>query len=234
MKQKIALKRRQFRPEKSDATLQDVDENILALDTFLYTQLLAWLEGEQLETLLRGPENCGFEAWRSLVRAQERLEPTRKVMQLEKLLHPQFGDRMTWRREWLSWEAECLRHAVLLGGVLTGDVKISIVRQRAPADLRQHLMLTAKDYGGDYEIFRQRIDEYWRAVGPQDAHEQHEEIEFVDHQEGKERRSIPERSRLQGHEQGQCWQLRWQWKRFPWTAAVLSLWIERSPCEAVP
>jgi hypothetical protein len=169
--------------EKSDVTLQDVDENILSLDTFLYTQLLAWLEGEQLETLLRGPENCGFEAWRSLVRAQERLEPTRKVMQLEKLLHPQFGDRMTWRREWLSWEAECLRHAVLLGGVLTGDVKISIVRQRAPADLRQHLMLTAKDYGGDYEIFRQRIDEYWRAVGPQDAHEQHEEIEFVDHHE---------------------------------------------------
>ena len=136
--------------EKSDVTLQDVEENILSLDTFLYTQLLAWLEGEQLETLLRGPENCGFEDWRSLVRAQERLEPTRKVMQLEKLLHPQFGDRMTWRREWLSWEAECLRHAVLLGGVLTGDVKISIVRQRAPADLRQYLMLTAKDYGGDY------------------------------------------------------------------------------------
>ena len=86
--------------EKSEAILENVDENVLTLDTFLYTQLLVWLEGEQLETLLRGPENHGFEAWRTLVRAQERLEPTRKVMQLEKLLHPHFGDRTTWRREW--------------------------------------------------------------------------------------------------------------------------------------
>ena len=87
---------------------------------------------------------------------------------------------MTWRREWLSWEAERLRHAVLLGGVLTGDVKISIVRQRAPSDLRQHLMLIAKDYGGDCEIFRQRIDEYWRAVGPQDGHDLYEEVVYVE------------------------------------------------------
>ena len=91
---------------------------------------------------------------------------------MEQLLHPHFGDRTTWRREWLSWEAECLRHAVLFGGVLAGDMKIGIVRQRAPNDLRQHLILTAKDYGGDYEIFRQRINEYWRAVGPQDGRDQ--------------------------------------------------------------
>ncbi len=110
----------------------------------------------------------------------KRLEPTRKVAQLEKLLHPHFGDRMTWRRERMSWEAECPRHAVLLSGVLTGDVKIGTVRQRAPADLRPHLMLTEKDYGGDYDIFRQRIDEYWRAVGPQDGQELLEEVEYVD------------------------------------------------------
>ena len=151
--------------ERSDTVLEVVADEVIPLDIFLCTQSLVWLEGEQPETLLRGPENRGFEGWRILVRAQERLEPTRKVAQLEKLLHPQFGDRSTWRRQWLSWEAECLRHSVLLGGVLTGDVKVSIVRQRAPSDLRQHLMLTAKDYGGDYEIFRQKIDEYWQAIG---------------------------------------------------------------------
>ena len=64
--------------EKSDTTLENVVDEITMLDTFLYTQLLVWLEGEQLETLLRGPENRGFEAWRTLVRAQEHLEPTRK------------------------------------------------------------------------------------------------------------------------------------------------------------
>ena len=85
--------------ERSEATLDLIAEEVTMLDTFLYTQLLVWLEGEQLEMLLRGPENKGFEAWRSLVRAQERLEPTRKVAQLEKLLHPHFGDRTTWRRQ---------------------------------------------------------------------------------------------------------------------------------------
>ena len=70
----------------------------------------------------------------------------------------------------LADPALCGQAKFVLGGgsniVLTGDVKIGIVRQRAPSDLRQHLMLTAQEYGGDYEIFRQRIDEYWRAVGP--------------------------------------------------------------------
>ena len=80
----VDVRYRRLLPEadKSDTTLENVVDEILMLDTFLYKQLLVWLEGEQLETLLRGPENRGFEAWRTLVRAQERLEPTRKVAQL--------------------------------------------------------------------------------------------------------------------------------------------------------
>ena len=157
--------------------LDNVAEEVVTLDTFLFTQLLVWLEGEQLETLLRGPENRGFEGWRTLVRAQERLEPARKIAQLEKLLHPDFGDRSSWRRKWLAWEAECLRHTVLLGGVLTGDGKISIAQQQAPVDLRQHLILTARDYGGNYETFRQKIGEYWRALGPLDEQEMNGDID---------------------------------------------------------
>ncbi len=55
--------------EKSDTTLENVADEVLMLDTFLYTQLLVWLDGEQLEMLLRGPEDRGFEAWHTLVRA---------------------------------------------------------------------------------------------------------------------------------------------------------------------
>ena len=51
--------------ERSEIVLDNVAEEIVCLDTFLFTQLLVWLEGEQLETL-------GFEGWRTLVRAQER------------------------------------------------------------------------------------------------------------------------------------------------------------------
>jgi hypothetical protein len=69
--------------ERSETKIDEVAEEVAGLDTFLFSQLLAWLEGEQLETLLRGSENHGFEGWRTLVRAQECLEPTRKVAQLE-------------------------------------------------------------------------------------------------------------------------------------------------------
>ena len=46
-------------------------------------------------------------------------------------------------------------------------------------------MLTAKDYGGDYEIFRQKIDEYWRAVGPQGEHDFVEEVDHLERGETK-------------------------------------------------
>ena len=85
--------------ERSEIVLDNIAEEIVGLDTFLHTQLLVWLEGEQLETLLRGPE---YRGWRTLVRAQERLETARKIAQLEKLLHPDFGDRASWRRKWLA------------------------------------------------------------------------------------------------------------------------------------
>ena len=54
----------------------------------------------------------------------------------------------------------------MLGGVLTGDVKIRLVRQRTPTDLKLHLTLTAREYGSDYQIFRSKIEEYWKARGP--------------------------------------------------------------------
>ena len=41
---------------------------------------------------MRGPVGAGFEAWREFVRQQERLEPARKVLTLERLLHPDFGE----------------------------------------------------------------------------------------------------------------------------------------------
>ena len=166
--------------ERSELSLATVDDQISDLDEFLYAQLLVWLETEQLEVLLRGPDGHGFEGWRVLVRAQERLEPTRKVMQIEKLLHPQFGERGTWRRAWLNWEAEVQRHAVLLGGVLTDDVKIGLVRTRTPSDLKQHLMLTAKDYGGDYDVFRLKIEEYWKAMMEPTEEAEEAELDFVD------------------------------------------------------
>ena len=43
--------------ERSEAILDLIAEEVTMLDTFLYTQLLVWWEGDQLEMLLRGPES---------------------------------------------------------------------------------------------------------------------------------------------------------------------------------
>ena len=69
--------------ERTDTVLEVVADEVVPLDTFLFTQLLVWLEGKQPEMLLRGPENRGLEGWRTLVRAQERLEPTDKLLSLK-------------------------------------------------------------------------------------------------------------------------------------------------------
>ena len=121
--------------EQWTSEIVGVSPQAVELSEFLYAELLAWLRGEQLEILLRGAEGNGFKGWRTLVREQEQLEPARKVEQLERLLHPDFNDGGNWRRSWLHWEAEVARHAALLGGVLTGDVKIGLVRQRTATNI---------------------------------------------------------------------------------------------------
>ena len=42
------------------------------------------------------------------------------------------------------------------------------------------MILTARGYGGDYETFRQKIDEYWRALGPLDEQEMNGDIDYDD------------------------------------------------------
>ena len=46
----------------------------------------------------------GFEAWRKLCVEFEQLTAGRKLLTIEELLHPEFGDEQMWRARWLSWE----------------------------------------------------------------------------------------------------------------------------------
>ena len=160
--------------------ITSVSPLISDLDSFLYNQLLGWLEGEQLEVMMRGPEGAGFEAWRELVRQQERLEPARKVLTLERLLHPDFGDASEWRRKWLNWEATIRQNASLVSGALSDEVRISVVRQRAPDELKRHLVLTARDYGNNYEQFRAIIEAYWKALEPAERDRMDWQLELVE------------------------------------------------------
>ncbi len=55
------------------------------------------------------------------------------------------------------------RCATQTGLHLPDDVKIAIVRRRAPDALRQHLQLTANAYEGKYFVFHDAVDAFWKA-----------------------------------------------------------------------
>ena len=119
-----------------------------SLDNFLFCELLQLIRGKQLAVALRGPESES-EAYRLIYYEMERMQPTRKVATVEELLSPQFGEAPVWRKNWIDWEAEVRRGTPELGMIFSDDVKIGIVRPRTPRILRQHLRLSAMEYGGD-------------------------------------------------------------------------------------
>jgi hypothetical protein len=85
------------------------------------------------------------------------------LLAIEELLHPDFGDESSWRSCWLNWERAMERCATQMGLHLPDDVKIAIVRRRAPDTLRQHLQLTASSYEGRYPVFHDFVDAFWKA-----------------------------------------------------------------------
>ena len=60
----------------------------------------------------------------------------------------------------------------MLGGILTEDIKIAIVRKPAPEGLRRHLQLTANFYQGHCEVLHDAVESYWKA-----KFEENEELE---------------------------------------------------------
>ncbi len=78
----------------------------------------------------------------------EHVTAGRKLLAIEDLIHPDFGEGMVWRAQWLNWERMIERTTTQTGLRLPDDVKIAFVRRRAPDALRQLLQLTANAYEG--------------------------------------------------------------------------------------
>ena len=105
--------------------ITSVDESIKYLDRFLFIQLIGLVQGEYLDMILEAPS--GFEAWRKLCMEFEQLTAGRKLLAIEDLIHPDFGDETVWRAQWLNWERVIERGAVQTGLRLPDDVRIAIV-----------------------------------------------------------------------------------------------------------
>ena len=77
-----------------------MNPNVKHLDRFLFIQLIGLVQGEYLDLILEAP--FGFEAWRKLCMEFEHLTARRKLLAIEELLHPDFGDESSWRSCWLN------------------------------------------------------------------------------------------------------------------------------------
>ena len=146
---------------RGNDAIASVNNTIKHLDRFLFIQLIGLVQGEYLDLILEAPFGC--EAWRKLCMEFEHLTAGRKLLAIEELLHPEFGEDSAWRAHWLIWERMMDRCAAQTGLHLPDDVRIAIVRRRAPDALRQHLQLTANAYEGKYHIFHDCVDAFWKA-----------------------------------------------------------------------
>eukprot|EP00928_Gymnodinium_smaydae_P089178 TRINITY_DN73179_c0_g1_i1.p1 TRINITY_DN73179_c0_g1~~TRINITY_DN73179_c0_g1_i1.p1 ORF type:complete len:456 (+),score=40.33 TRINITY_DN73179_c0_g1_i1:77-1444(+) len=145
--------------------ISSVHPTVRVLDRFLWHEPLGLVRGDSLQLIL--DTSSGFEAWRQLVLEHEKLTGGRKLLKIEDLLHPQFGSREVWRRSWREWEREMTRCASQIGVRIPDDLKIAIVRHRAPDELRQRLRVTAAQYEGNYNKFHDEVESYWKTLeGP--------------------------------------------------------------------
>ena len=135
-----------------------------SLSSYLFAILMGTLTGEAQESLLGMIEINGFEAWRVLAASTTKKEHGGRLTTMQSLMSLRFGEAANWQRAWLQWEREMLQYRVATGTELPDDVKISIVRSEAPAELAAHLRVSASSYVGDYERMRYIIEEYWATI----------------------------------------------------------------------
>ena len=147
--------------QRGQDPIVSVHDSIKYLDRFLFIQLIGLVQGDYLDMILEAP--FGFEAWRKLCVEFEQLTAGRKLLAIEDLIHPEFGDESVWRAQWLNWERLVDRGVAQTGLRLPDDVRIAIVRRRAPEGLRHHLQLTANIYEGKYNVFHDSVDAFWKA-----------------------------------------------------------------------
>ena len=80
--------------QRGQDPIVSVHDSIKYLDRFLFIQLIDLVQGEYLDMVWEAP--FGFEAWRKLCVEFEQLTAGRKLLAIEDLIHPEFGDESVW------------------------------------------------------------------------------------------------------------------------------------------
>ena len=124
--------------ERRAVPLEHVPEQLKVLGHFLHAVLIGHTTGVAFEEVAAVADFNGWEAWRILASSQTSLVVGQKLTQLQRLLEPDFGyEEAEFHRRWLSWERTLETFRMQFGHVVTPDLRITIVRRRAPEPYTQ-------------------------------------------------------------------------------------------------
>jgi hypothetical protein len=128
---------------------------LLEKSSLLYALLVTWLSGRPL-VLIQGVLNhSGFEAWRVLAREYDSRLPQQRLTTLQELLRfPMGNDEESFRVAWAKWEVEIARYEANFGRRVDDELKVAVVLEKAPAQLRQHLLLNSGQFADGSESLK--------------------------------------------------------------------------------
>ena len=124
----------------------------------LFVILSTQLEGPALRQLQLVPDRNGFEAWRRLCLELEPRAAHRKLLALDKLLHPSLVTTSSgaFLDSWRAWEKDLREYEDLSGHPFDTEVQAAILVRHVPDELRRHLQLSASEHLGNYEAVKTR------------------------------------------------------------------------------
>jgi len=121
---------------------------------FLFAALVSMTRGTPLQIVRGISSGNGWEAWRQVCSEMEPQLASRRLAQLTHVLEPSFGSEAQTLEKFLQWERELKEAETVCQSRLGEELKIAIVTQRVPEELRRHLQLNSATFGGSYERFR--------------------------------------------------------------------------------
>ena len=133
------------------------------LGRILYLILAQSLKGRPLELLKTVSKSNGFEVYRILIQEYEPKTKNRTLGMLQNIMSPLFGkDPTQFMSDLVKWENEIREYSGLSGKTFDDDLKVALVTERAPAEIKLHIQINSGAIA-NYDMLRELIRSYFQA-----------------------------------------------------------------------
>ena len=137
--------------------------DVQELGRILYLVLAQSLKGRPLDLLKTVSKSNGFEAYRILIQEYEPKTKNRTLGMLQSIMSPLFGkDPTQFMIDLVKWENEIREYCGLSGKTFDDDLKVALVTERAPAEIKLHIQINSGAIA-DYDMLRELIRSYFQA-----------------------------------------------------------------------